>query len=185
MLNVRSEKTRTMGARVLQFSVRQFRAEGVLGAPLAAPGAELVERFDDDRAGSENLLTVVAWVEARAVLVVSQRVAPGPESGFQPGVHVTKGGVLFIGAGERLLAYDLHCPRRLWEDRAQVGFWGWTAHADVVLMSAELEFAAWSTRGEKLWTTFVEPPWDFTITGDEVVLDVMGTTRRFALKTGP
>jgi hypothetical protein len=47
-------------------------------------------------------------------------------------------------------------------------------HADTILLSAELEFAAWSTSGQKLWTMFVEPPWHYTIDGDTVELDVMG-----------
>ena len=51
--------------------------------------------------------------------------------------------LLMIGAGERLLAYDLETPRRLWEDEAEAGFWGWERHGGLVLMSAELELAAW------------------------------------------
>jgi hypothetical protein len=62
--------------------------------------------------------------------------------------------------------------------------WGWRQHDDVVLMSAELELAAWSTDGTKLWTTFVEPPWSYRVVGDRVVLDVMGAARTFDLRSG-
>jgi hypothetical protein len=60
------------------------------------------------------------------------------------------------------------------------------AVGDVVFMSAELELAAWSTNGEKLWTMFVEPPWSYEVTdSDEVRLDVMGTITTFDKRQGP
>jgi hypothetical protein len=42
-------------------------------------------------------------------------------------------------------------------------------------MAAELELAAWHIDGGKLWTTFVEPPREYSVEGDRVHLDVMGT----------
>ena len=48
-----------------------------------------------------------------------------------------------------------------------------------------LRFAAWSTDGQKLWTTFVEPPWQYAIHGDTVELDVMGRKQSFGLREGP
>ena len=123
-----------------------------------------------------------AWPE----LLIAQRFTPGPEAGFQPGVLlVPETNLLFIGAGERLLAYDLRGPRRLWEDTADTGFWRWQRHGDVVVMSAELELAAWNLEGNKLWSTFVEPSWDYEVLGDRVALDVMGEKSSFDLKTGP
>ena len=86
--------------------------------------------------------------------------------GFDPGLLlVPETGVLFLGAGERLLAYGLDQPRRLWEDTAEVGFWGWGRFGETVLMSAELELAAWDTSGRKLWTTSVEPPLELPSAG--------------------
>ena len=91
---------------------------------------------------------------------------------------------LFVGGGERLLVYDLRGPRRLWKNSAEAGFWNWSRHGDVVLMAAELEFAAWTAAGEKLWTTFVEPPWTFQVEGETVRLDVMGVVEQFPLRAG-
>jgi hypothetical protein len=54
-----------------------------------------------------------------------------------------------------------------------------------ILLSAELELAAWDTDGRKLWTTFVEPPWGYTVEGDRVHLDVMGNKQSFTLRDGP
>jgi len=117
-------------------------------------------------------------------LVVAQKFWPAV-AGFSPGVlMVPETRRLFIGAGERLLAYDIDGPRRLWEDRADTGFWHWHQHEDVVLMSAELEFAAWDTSGAKLWSMFVEPPWSYEIRGDQLQLDVMGVPSMFPIKTG-
>jgi len=52
-------------------------------------------------------------------------------------------------------------------------------------MSAELELAAWSTSGVRLWTTFVEPPWTYEVTQGILHLDVMGSLSSFPLKEGP
>jgi hypothetical protein len=120
-------------------------------------------------------------------LVVTQRYAPsGP--GFTHGVLlVPQQRQLFIGAGTRLVAYHARTGRwsRYWVDEAEYGFWAWRQHHDVVIMSAELELAAWSTDGTKLWTTFVEPPWSYRVVSDQVLLDVMGVTRAFDLRRGP
>jgi hypothetical protein len=48
-----------------------------------------------------------------------------------------------------------------------------------------LELTAWDLQGKKLWSTFVEPPWDYEIQGNQIELDVRGKKSRFAVKTGP
>jgi hypothetical protein len=92
--------------------------------------------------------------------------------------------LLFVGAGARLLAYDLAGPRRLWEDVADVGFWHWSVHNDAVLMAAELELAAWDRGSTKLWSRFVEPPWSYSVEGARVQLDVMGALSAFGIVEG-
>jgi hypothetical protein len=112
-----------------------------------------------------------AWPE----LVVSQRFSPGAEAGFHPGILlVPETKLLLVGAGGRLLAYDLSRFALLWEDVADTGFWGWCRHRDVIVMSAELELAAWDLAGKKLWSTFVEPPWNYSVEEMALKLDVMG-----------
>ncbi len=74
-------------------------------------------------------------------LVVAQSREPSGAS-LGAGALITDG-TLFVGVGERVLVYDLLAPRRLAEDGADTGFHGWEQHGDVVLMSAELELAAW------------------------------------------
>jgi hypothetical protein len=120
-------------------------------------------------------------------LLVTQRYSPA-SPGFEPGVLlVPETGMVFIGAGTRLLGYRSTAGQwhQIFVDEADVGFWHWRRHDDVVLMSAELELAAWSIDGAKLWSRFVEPPWDYTVDGDQVQLDIMGTHSRFPLRTGP
>jgi len=119
-------------------------------------------------------------------LVVTLRFDPGPEAGFHPGfLLVPERHLLLVGAGTRLLAYGLSPLRRLWEDVADQGFWGWCRHGDTILMSAELELAAWDLDGKKLWSTFVEPPWTYEVRGDRVELDVMGVKSNFIVSIGP
>ena len=107
---------------------------------------------------------------------------------FDPGVHViAETGRVFIGAGTRLLCYRWTVDgawRRQWEEHTFPGFWGWRQHGDVVVMSAELEISAWTTEGDRLWSTPVEPPWSYTVDGDVMHLEVMGQVRDLAVGTG-
>ena len=147
--------------------------------------ARLVEEID--LKGAQGMVHFVA-VKKRfdwPFLVVAQHYSPSGYAGFYPGaLIVPETHLLFIGAGTRLLAYRLDQPERLWEDKADVGFWNWERHGEFVIMSAELELAAWDIHGVKRWSTFVEPPWDYTIEGDLIYLDVMGKQSAFPLKKG-
>ena len=52
-------------------------------------------------------------------------------------------------------------------------------------MLAELEFAAWDFKGNRMWSTFVEPPWVYDVKGERIELDVMGERSSFAATTRP
>jgi hypothetical protein len=150
--------------------------------------AGLVEHFDDalDRADGGYFFFTVTADRDWPSLVVTQQFSPAG-AGFGPGaLLVPRTATVFLGAGTRLLGYQLGADgwRRLWEDEAECGFWSWRQHGDVVLMSAELELAAWHVGGEKLWTRFVEPPWTYRVIDDRVELDVMGTVTTFGLTEG-
>jgi hypothetical protein len=96
--------------------------------------ATMVQRFEvaaakEQRHGSApNELHIAVrrdavW-PAWPFLCVAQRYRG--EGGGDPGVLLApETGLLFIGAGERLLAYDLLGPTRLWEDHADTGFHAW------------------------------------------------------------
>lgn len=104
---------------------------------------------------------------------------------WHPGfLFVPRTSLLFIGAGERLLCYDIEKKKRLWEDVADCGFWRWCHYDNYVLMSAESEFGAWDEYGNKLWSTFVEPPWSFELAETTAEIDVMGELRTHQLSDG-
>jgi hypothetical protein len=149
-----------------------------------AARAVLVEEFGlGDSGGSTCCLTVslgIGW----PFFVLAQRYESA--SVFHPGaLLVPESGLLFVGAGERLLAYVLDPPSRLWMERIEFGFLGWARHGEIIIMSAELELAAWDIRGRKLWSTYVEPPWTYTVEGELLQLDVMGELTSFPIATGP
>ena len=117
-------------------------------------------------------------------LVVSQKYEDARRT-WTPGFLVAPDtSLVFIGAGERLLCYDVERHEKLWEDVTDCGFWHWAQYGSYVLMSAELEFAVWDDRGKKLWNTFVEPPWTFEVKGAVVELEVMGDRRLHRLVDG-
>lgn len=114
-----------------------------------------------------------------------QHAALAEEVGLDDGaccIWVTRNGETWPAL---VVAYHLDPVSRLWEDTTEDGFFEWKRHGDVIVMSAELELAAWDTAGRKLWTTVVEPPWSYEVNDGAVDLDVMGTKRRFPLRTGP
>jgi hypothetical protein len=108
--------------------------------------------------------------------------------GFRPGVLVVQDpGRVFVGAGTQILCYrgDDGQWKRQWRDDTSVGFWEWRQHGGVVLMSAELELAAWTRAGDLLWRTNVEPPWSYVVREATLHLDFMGRTSQFSLDLGP
>lgn len=174
---------------VLSFSSGAYSVEVALREPPLAPPSMATPGLREDFGLSDSgtLLVVTAGrsdVDARSI-VVSQHFSPGPESAFYPGILIVpETSLLFIGAGTRLLAYNLETAERLWLDEADTGFWGWKRHGEFILMSAELEFAAWTLTGHKLWSTYVEPPWTYSVANGAVTLDVMGQIQNFPLQSG-
>lgn len=147
--------------------------------------AVLSEQFNITSSEGRNCFLGVQKDGEWPFLVVAQRYNPAGY-GFYPGaILVPETKLLFMGAGTRLVAYTLAPPGRLWEDEADCGFWNWQRHGSTIVMSAELELAAWDLAGQKLWTTFVEPPWQYTVKDGILNLDVMGTIRQFDLECGP
>lgn len=118
-------------------------------------------------------------------LVIAQTFSPA-SGGFYPGaIIIAETDLLMIGAGTRILAFNLNPPSLLWEDDTACGFWGWERHEDVVVMADELEMAAWNINGSKLWSHPVEPPWTYHVEEGSVHLDIMGDKSEFPLMTGP
>jgi hypothetical protein len=173
------------------FTVGSFRIACAMGElpalyPEFAQRAALLDRLDEPHASGDRLYVAASVDREVWPRLVIVDWLPLITAGFHPEVLVVpETSLLFLGSGERLLAYELRAPRRLWEDHTPMGFWGWARFDPVVLMSAELEFAAWSLDGRKLWSTFVEPPWDFSVRSGIIHLDVVGEHSEFPLTTGP
>ena len=151
--------------------------------------AKLVDEFDINNGDIEqdDMNICVIMVEKNDLwpfLIISQRYAHS--STFFPGMLIVpETNRLFVGAGSRLLAYDLLITQRLWEDSTAIGFSQWKRYKDWVIMSAEVELAVWDIYGQKKWSTFVEPPWSYTVEGELLHIDVMGNCSSFHLSTGP
>jgi hypothetical protein len=147
--------------------------------------AALAEQIDlSNPEGKFCFVALKRVVDVWPSLVIAKRYQPA-ENAFFPGVLlVPETNRLFVGAGTRLLCYDIAKPARLWEDAAEFGFWSWTQDGAEVFMAAELEFAAFDTSGKKLWTRAVEPPWQFKLEPNRITLDIMGSITHLDRRTG-
>jgi hypothetical protein len=177
---------------MIHFSSGQYALTASIGAlpPSYAryiEHASLHEKIGGFDSGGDRLFFAVSeqskpWPS----LVVEMRFQPGGEAGFYPSfVLVPEHHVIFVGAGAHVLAYELAPVRRLCEDHVQGGCLAWRRHGDLVIMSGELELTAWSLQGQKLWSTGVEPPWDYRIVNSQIELEVMGAVSTFSVVVGP
>lgn len=131
--------------------------------------AQLVDTFELE--GSTGALCYLAVTRGHGwpFLIVAQHYSPGPQSGFYPGLlFVPETNLLLLGAGERLLAYLLDEPRRLWKGELPGGFMHWERSQDSIVMSSENRLAIWDIHGQKRWDYAVEPPWQYAIQGDTI-----------------
>ena len=107
-----------------------------------AEHAGLVEEFDLKSTEGKSRFLAVSRGAGWPFLVVARRY--DPSGGFHPGAPlVPEADLLFVGAGERLLAYRPDGPTRLWMDTTDRGFWGWARYEDRAILPAELEPTAW------------------------------------------
>ena len=133
----------------------------------------------------ELCFVAVAREQQWPMLVVAQRFELS-EAGFDPAaLLVPETRTLFLGAGRRVLGYQLDPPRRLWEETVDAGFLEWGRRGQVILMSAELQLGAWDLAGQKLWSMPLEPAWEFHADQEKLHLDVQGRHEVFPLRDGP
>lgn len=131
--------------------------------------AQLVDTFELEGAYSSLCYLTVARGHDRPFLIVAQRYSPGAQSGFYPGViFIPETDLLLLGAGERLLAYRLDEPRRLWIEHLRGGFWQWERSQDHIILSSENELAIWDIHAQKRWDFALEPPWQYAVEHDTI-----------------
>lgn len=117
--------------------------------------------------------------------IIAFRSDPIDHAGFHPEFLILpETNTLFVGAGTVVKPYDLEGLKKKFEKELSLGFWGWTRHNDLIVMQEELELGVYTLDGQEIWSTFVQPPWTFEITGNEVKLNVMGEITYRDLKTG-
>ena len=147
--------------------------------------AQLAEEFALQPHEGELCFVAVSRQEHWPTLVVAQRFELS-DAGFDPAALLApETSTLFLGAGRRLLGYQLDPPRRLFEETVEAGFWEWARHGDVVLMSGELDLAAWDLSGKKLWAMPLQPAWQYHVESGLVHLNVGGRRTAFPLREGP
>ena len=140
-----------------------------------------VDHVGDDDARDPFFVLVSAAARPPSLLVVGR-----VRESFPPGVHlVPETSTLFVGCAESLAVYDLEKAERTHLDVTPYAFTSWNRHGDVVVMSGELEIAAYDLRGQRLWAATIEPPWDYGVQGDAMFTIAMGHKTEFPLREGP
>ncbi len=152
--------------------------------------ADLYERFtfhgDKIRTCFVAVRRNVDWWPVLPFLVVQMEYMPMQLG--DPGVMLLPDtGRLFIGAGRRLVCYQLlDEPERLWESHALEEFFSWQRHGDVVIMAGLNELAAWDTKGNPLWwSDKPEHQWSYRVVDETVKLEIGTDITEFNLESGP
>lgn len=147
--------------------------------------AQLVDEVDLTLEEGSVFTLAVSITGENPRLALEQKFFP-VDYGAVPGLLlIPETAVLFIGAGRRLVAYNLAEPARLWLDEPDGTFWRWRQHGNVVVMSASHEVAAWNTQGRKLWSQLVEPLWNYEIIDNLIRINVLNRSVEFPLASGP
>lgn len=147
---------------------------------------KLFEDINDSSDQYARTCFIAVYRHNQAQAALTLKLTYEPAGGVYPSVLlVEETNVLFVGAGETLLAYQLNESTKLWHDTNDSGFHGWERHGNFVLMSAELEVAAWDIHGKKLWSMFAEPPYDFKVRDGIVYMNRMDEQLIFPIHKGP
>lgn len=144
--------------------------------------AKLIEEYDLKNRDGEIFYLSVGEGDSWPFLAIAQRYEPCA-GGFHPGfLVIPESDVLFIGAGQRILLYNLKQVKKIDEDFYNEGFLGWIRYRDYVIMLAELDVTCWRSSGEKMWSRFVEPPYNVEFEDNKIILDIMGKKIKFDIE---
>lgn len=144
--------------------------------------AKLVEEYDINNRDAQLFFLSVGIAEKWPFITIAQRYEPYM-SGFEPGVLlVPETDMLFIGAGERILIYDLKEIKKFDEDYNYPGFLEWIRYKEYIFMLAELEVGCWRITGEKMWNRFAEPPYNITFENDSIIIQMDNETVKFDIE---
>lgn len=172
----------------LSFSVNLGPIRVDFESPTRRAGATAKPWITDDLSSGAADAVCIAVSRSNEALPALRVLVPPRESGSVWGARVAycaSTGLLFVGAGELVSAYTLLPPARLWVEAIEAGVHEIRIHDGIVVVSGELELAAWDAAGAKLWTRFVEPPWHYDVHDGAVELDIMGVMSTFPLRSGP
>jgi len=180
-----------MGAASFQISIGDYTLIWAMGRDAYHRHlltATVVEEISPTAgAGQVAVLAVHEDSLRGSFLLIGQGYTPRwPGDAIQFGALLVPGtGVLFVGAQDLVLAYDLGMTRRLWRERVKGGFGDWQRHGAYVVMSAGMELAVWDLHGSKQWSTSVAPPYSYAVAAGMMCVTMTGGTTSFPLAMGP
>lgn len=168
-------------------TIGEYKLDYIDDSFLAVYGsrAQLVDEIDLTLEEGSVFTLAVGKAGENPRLALEQKFFP-VDYGAIPGLLlIPETEVLFVGAGRRLVAYNLAEPARLWLDELDGTFWRWRQHSNVVVMAASHEIAAWTTQGRKLWSQLVEPLWNYEVVDNLIRINVLNRSVEFPLDSGP
>jgi len=168
---------------LFSFSADDYTTEVWSGSHDGIP-AKFTDRFDScARDPGAGAMTVVVSHRERGSLLRLQVHGAPLEHTWRPLalLFVPETGILFAGAGTTAVAIDVNKGRRIWTDGKSDLIWCWLRAGDVMVLVDELELTAYDLHASKLWRTYIEPPHDVRVVGDElhVSADRLGAIRNY------
>lgn len=147
--------------------------------------ALLYEEYTSSEYKAEDLVIAAGLSNMMPSLVVKMKYWPNA-GGFTPCLlFIQEKDILFIGAGQTVLVYDLLSMSKVDEDYYNEGVLGWLQHENYVFLLAECDVACWDNTGKKLWERFVDPPYEVIPNGDKVKLKMLDESIEFEIEKGP
>ncbi|PZR31072.1 MAG: hypothetical protein DI538_21615 [Azospira oryzae] len=175
---------------MIKFSVDDYLIEVWWGKPPVIMDyyrkhSIFIDEKDLSNQGTEFYVIISKGILHPSYSIIAFSSDPIGYAGFNPGIHYEKSSdTLFIGAGTTIKTYRLFDNKKIFQKNHGFGFWGWSKHGDYIIQQEETELGVFNLKGEKLWETFVSPPYEFNIDGEDIILKFDDVIERRNLITG-
>lgn len=147
--------------------------------------ALFIDENDFKNEGTEVYLIISKDIINPKFSIIAFKSDPIGYGGFKPALYYEyETQTLFIGAGTIIKTYRLTDNKLIFQKNYGFGFWGWSKYKNYIVQQEELNFGIFNLKGEQLWETYVEPPYEFEFYDDSVTIKFDNIVESRNLLTG-